>query len=783
MAVIVLLGLVVCFFYKELFLGVIISNRDLWQYFYPLWNFTVQSMKSGHIPLWNPYLYSGHPHLASLETHVFYPPSIILYLMPFDRAFTVVLVFHVFLAGVGVYFFAREWGLKISSSLVAAITFMFGGYLVSTIAVANTLCSVAWFPVAFTFFAKALKGDTRSALLTSVTLCLMFLGGDPSVYYSAAWIFFFYALWRVVTEPAGLRSRPNAVAHTGTVLITVFAVSLLLMSFQLFPFLELATRSYRVSMDSIWKTFQSLPLKDCADLLFPGFFEKNFSVKTYFSTQLWLESVYVGAFSVFLGIAALFGRRRKEAIFLVLLSALSIVLALGKNTPVYGLLFKIVPGLSLIRFPIRFFFIGSFCLAVLSGAGYDAYLDRLDDARAARPRRTRWLIITALLASLAALVLATWFWPAFRRARGCLLFRPGLNCGLDMRALSPEGFVNLIRFMIFFSIGSLIAWLGAQRNTRRILAHSAFISLIFLDFFTMTSGIHGTSDSATFRAATPNIEYLTRDKSLFRFHVSPKTLSERAFLPEEDVYLERLRDKDSLWGNWPMVHHLYSTQGYDPLELKDYLEFVNIISTSSRPSETNLLNLLNVKYIITTGDLNDDRFSLVNVSFARIYENRDVLPRAFLVRDFTVCAREADMARRLQSKDFDPRDELLLEAPPPFAEDGRAQRNAPQDRVEIVQYSPDEILIDAAVAAPQFLVMSEQYYPGWKAFIDGRSATLYKANRIMRAVYLMTPGHHRIRFIFSPFSFKLGSAISMITGLAVMILIARNGRRRAGQGV
>ncbi|MBU4590561.1 MAG: hypothetical protein KKG01_06520, partial [Candidatus Omnitrophica bacterium] len=105
----ILLILVSVFFSEVLFGNKIFIHRDLSRFFYPLREFSVNQFRAGHIPLWNPYIHCGSPHLAELQTCVFYPLSTVYLLFPFPQAFNYFVILHIFLAGVFTYILMREW--------------------------------------------------------------------------------------------------------------------------------------------------------------------------------------------------------------------------------------------------------------------------------------------------------------------------------------------------------------------------------------------------------------------------------------------------------------------------------------------------------------------------------------------------------------------------------------------------------------------------------------------------------------------------------------------------
>ncbi len=155
------------------------------------------------------------------------------------------------------------------------------------------------------------------------------------------------------------------------------------------------------------------------------------------------------------------------------------------------------------------------------------------------------------------------------------------------------------------------------------------------------------------------------------------------------------------------------------------------------------------------------RFCLVHSGDVKIYENLDVLPRAFLVHR-AVMAESAEAALTLmQAPAFDPAEEVVLEGDgiPGSARNGiRAYR---EERVVIVSYRPERVEIAVSLDSPGYLVLSDAWYPGWQAMMDGQQAEIYRANVLFRAV-AVDAGEHRIVFAFRPASVRAGGIVSVV---------------------
>ncbi len=126
----------------------------------------------------------------------------------------------------------------------------------------------------------------------------------------------------------------------------------------------------------------------------------------------------------------------------------------------------------------------------------------------------------------------------------------------------------------------------------------------------------------------------------------------------------------------------------------------------------------------------------------------------------------------MKEEAFDPGQEVILsQGPGGYLEEGKAQ-----DRVSMVSYQPERVVVQAHLGAPGYLVLTDAYYPGWKALVDGRPAKIERADYYFRAVYL-EEGEHTIEFVYAPLSFKVGVVISLAS-LAFVILGLGWGLRR-----
>lgn len=157
----------------------------------------------------------------------------------------------------------------------------------------------------------------------------------------------------------------------------------------------------------------------------------------------------------------------------------------------------------------------------------------------------------------------------------------------------------------------------------------------------------------------------------------------------------------------------------------------------------------------------------------KIYENREALSRCFVVHDYEVEAAPEKVYARIKNPDFDIQRKIILEMDLPA--DAKALLKLDQGTAisasKIISYQSDEVLIEADMAKPGLLVLSDLHYPGWSVYVDGMKQEVLRANSMLRSVYL-NKGRHEVRFAYEPFSFRLGAGISLAALVLILVQVA-----------
>ena len=175
----------------------------------------------------------------------------------------------------------------------------------------------------------------------------------------------------------------------------------------------------------------------------------------------------------------------------------------------------------------------------------------------------------------------------------------------------------------------------------------------------------------------------------------------------------------------------------------------------------------------------EGQFELAFSGDVKIYENATVLPRAFLVSEVLTAANDDEALRVMRAQSFDPGKMVVI------ADGGyertRERENSPSVlpslSPSIVSYSPEQITIDVDAARDSYLVLTDAYYPGWVATVDGQPVPIDRADILFRAVKVPA-GQHRVELHYQPQSFSIGALISIGTMVIVIIAWASVRRRK-----
>ncbi len=389
------LALILLFFHRIIFAENTFYFRDIHRWFYPMKFFLGEAFKAGSIPFWCPNYFCGAPFMSDIQSGVFYPLSVLFGLLPYPLSLNIFVLTHILLAILFFHLFIRSLGFSASAGLITSLSYAFGGYTLSSINVLNNLTTLVWLPAAMASFRWTLKSDFRKSFLFPVFfLCCAILGGEPQLFIFIAGVMILPGLISFDVQPLSLKIKASAIA------LFMVLISVGITTFQLGPMYTDYLHSVRLDGLPFEEAAKnSLPVASLQHLLLPLIFPSDFmtspiSLASFFTgggQMPWLLTIYPGFIIVPLAITGLLGRQSRHPFYWLIIFCASLLLALGDNTPVYALFYKIVP---IFRYPEKFIFICNICLLAMAAGGIDTIIHPLDNYK------IRPLLITMLLAAI-----------------------------------------------------------------------------------------------------------------------------------------------------------------------------------------------------------------------------------------------------------------------------------------------------------------------------------------------------------------------------------------------
>jgi hypothetical protein len=732
-------------------------GTDTWGQFFYWRHFAYESLARGEIPLWNPYVFSGAPFVAGIQSAIFYPLNLLFLIFPTPFAINFSIALHCFLASLFTYLYARYLGIGRSGATLSGACFAYGSpYFLHVFAGhLPNLSTMIWLPLLFLGIEVFLETrDLRYAVYSGIALALQLFAGHPQyVFYSLIAVSLYFLIRLIMRSTA--KDVPNLLTGYSVFLVT----GLLLAAVQLLPTVEFTRNSFREALTYDWVAIFSLPPEMLLTMLIPDFFGDISNVPYWGKNYLWEMSLYIGVIPLSLAVVAVIFEWRDRVLAFSLLAATALILALGKYTPLLRILFNFLPGFDRFRGLSKFGYIFSFAMAMLAGFGFTQL------AVLAETKKNRLAHLSyALLGIPFFLVLLAIVGPFSESGWWYSLIESYVS-GDDRYSILPpltNAFVNgamSVAFSSFLKSCALLTILGAcvlVLVKKRAMAASTLGAVVLL-------------------AAMDLWHFGSR----YLVEFSPKEIAMdqevRAFL-RQDREPFRIASPLDEFINTGVYEGIENVGGYDTLALKRYTEFINFAQGLPLEEPSNntrvraispLLDLLNVRYFIVDASTRIEHpgFQLVfeNSSY-HVYQNQSALPRSFIVHDARVIKDRDEAFRLMASPGFNPASVAIVEEKvDSLAPDASIQSPPPR----FLERSADRILLEANLNKSGLLVLADAFYPGWKSFVDGQESKIYRANYVLRAIFVPA-GKHRVEFKYDPWSVKAGALISIVTLLLVV---------------
>lgn len=781
------------FMAPTLLLGRPLVRDDAGLYFAPQFQALSQSLRQGELYLWNSRQFCGLPVLAGGQSGTLYPPHLLIFrFLPWLTGMAFTYWLHLALALAGFMWVARNMGASRQGALLAAAIYTFSGYQAAHLIHYTIVTTLAHLPLMLAVLQTALTATTRRRAgfwwgTCAVELALVFLCAHPQILLMGLVV---CVLWFVTGGWWGDEPAVRAMLRRLPWLAGATVIALLLAMPQLLPMRELLHEVSATAASSGEETvgfMTSYPFRasDLIRIVFGGFYGNVTNAITGSGAAFHETAAFTGGAPLLLALAGLLllSRRRGYA-FLVALLTVGALLMWSVGNPLYLLLARL-PLLREFRAAGRWAILPLTSLALLAGLAVGE-LPRVTDARA----RT----VSSLLTLIAAIgiVLLALLWFTFGSEAGTLMLpgHPGAAVPVTTHAAAIYNFVTSwepVWFVLALGLTVGAVHLLLRRQSRAAVLVLLLAILVPLWQFWQT--------------LNPTV---ARD-----FYVQPplaaRTIADTGggrvvYLPFMGSGAEPGRpegpgagEREDLTPNLGCVYGLSYSDGYvhrldTPSTLsfwQQYYRYTVQTATGEATSSAETVaavgtpvermrkchKIVAAQYITGAG-ASFDLLELEKVGEGRVdvYRYREVHPRAWFVREAIITPDPEVQLRTLKQRDFDPYQTAVIDSPvsglPVALGSGSCRLTADRNQ-----------LVEAAVQVDRsgLLVLADAWYPGWRAYIDGKPVPILRADYTIRAVFVPA-GAHTVRFQYEPLSLRYGLQLALVGLLLLMVGLVKAGK-------
>ena len=710
----------------------------------------------GTFPLWDPLLFGGLPFVDGMHGDIFYPPSLALFFMDTATYWGWKMVLHVFLAGIFTYLWLRELGLRRETAFFGGLVYMAGPQLASLTLPGGDgkLFVSALAPLAFLLTERAVsRRRIQDYALFALGVALMVFTSHMQAAYFAIWGISLYAMFRLFQWWRAEKKTGAVLAHFGAFGLAG-AIGVGAAAVQFFPPLGyLRSYSHRAektveaqSQDAYaYSTTWSLHPEEIASLVVPEFVGDNAGQSAQGSTY-WgrnpfkINHEYAGFLPVLLAPLLLLRRRSGRTWFFFGLALLALLYSLGANTPLFRL-FYLIPGVKLFRTPSLIIFLYALSIATLGAFALERALEWArsspDDARTTR--RYLWIAtgVMGLLAILASSGALMSFWQS-------VIYSPPEEKRAFLTTNMPL-LTNGFWFIFVFALLVAGIWEGFARGM-----YGPIVAVLLIGTVAVVDEVRVSRPfvRATAQSNDPN-------DPMLRGHPLVDFFKERQQAGE--VFRAAMLGYGA--NNLLAVHGIEQLSGHHGNEIGRYRELVggdgldNMILSQFR-----LMDVTNTTYLFSSMAVTAPELIQITPG---LYQKRDALPRAYVVGGTRVVPDSLAVGMLLGGG-FDYRTTAML---PEALPAGVTVQEGAQGTVEWVERGANGYRLRVQSDRPALLMVLDNYYPMWRATVDGNPVEILRANYTFRAIPIAA-GQHDVQFRYEPRNLRMPAIIS-----AVLLLI------------
>jgi hypothetical protein len=703
-------------------------------------------IENGEYPKWNPWIFSGIPSTHSLQ-HVsrYYPPNFILkQLNKIGMPGFINYLLHFIFAGLGCFLILYKRKINYWASVYGGMSFALMPYLITMIVHGHgsqmmTSAYIPWIYYALDRLRENI--NIKNTSIFSLLIGFQLLRGHVQIAYFTWLIIGVYLIFYFIS---GLLKKEYKVSYN----FYFYSFIALIIGFGTAIQLYYPAHSY--SNFSIrggsgggtgfdYATAWSFSFGEMLTFFNPNYY--GFGSVTYWGNMPFTDYPnYMGILTITLMLIAIFNIRNTTIGILIFIWSSSLLLSFGHNTPIYKLFYDYFPFFNKFRVPAMFLIILQFSTALLSGLGFDYLLKN----------KSKWKNSIKNISIPIFVIIISFF------TKNSLLESSGKSHNiLDSFRLDMIN-DGALKVIIILFLALFLFTLFYKRIINKNLIGVGILTLLFIDLyhvnyeiiqpsqqFTKSKLMMPHSDYKKLHKKDNIINFLKNDKSEFRILPLPPLLN------------------DNRWAGF----QIGNVGGYHPAKLQNYQSIMTDIGFNS----PGLLQMLNVKYLITLNQLNHPMFTEVfkgNLNHQGILKNTYIYLNNLNINEIifphfiTEYNTKSDLISSLKEPTYSPLNTVYINI-----NNNDKLLNGENGIGKLHKYSKHADLITASIEmeGEGLIVFSEIYYPnGWECFVNNKMVEIIEINGLLRGIYL-NEGFNEIKMTFNPKDLKISKIISLFS--------------------
>lgn len=704
---------------------------DIFRQLYPFKTFAMNLARNGEIPLWNPYGGAGMPLLATMHVGYLNPFNIVFFFFDNANSWRILILLQPLFISLLTYLYCRKIKISKSGSLFGTIVFIFSGFVVtrsiyadydySLIGLLILLNAIEWY-----------MQNKKGLFLIPIGIFLTITSTQIQLFLYIAISTMIYAIFRLYTQ-----DKENFFKKMVNIGI-FFLIGIGLSAIQIIPTFELYQYANINTESSLFIIERFLlPMQHFISIVIPNYFG-NQATYNYWGSADYIETVCaIGSIPVLFMFYIIRSNTRNALVIFYGLTTLTTIL-LTLDWFFTRFLFSLpIPILST-GIPSRILFLNTFSFSILGAMGFDQVLRREETIKNFLIKNIPFFILILYIICFSGYA-----------------YINKLQCNnsiiINCREIAMRNFIFefIILFLGFISIiYNLIFKKSFYKN----------LSSYILIFCVIFGGLYNSSKFLPFT-------------------------TKRNILPENNIltYIKNKNEVNRFFGigsasiktNFGTYYNLFDPNYYDPLYIKRYGELIGYANTGSiktsrsdveinnvniTSNQQRLLNLLGTKLFIykkieLSKEIDKNMQNLFSDKNFTIMQNKKSLPRAYFVQNVKQKRGKVEILNSLFSPDFDVYTSAIVE------DDIKIKNHYISGIVSISNYKPNQVTIQSKSNNQEFLVLSDNFFPGWKAFVNNKEVKIYRTNYAFRGI-IVPAGNNIINFLYEPLSFKIGALTS-----------------------